>query len=292
MKNLLKLILIIVLFFSVNSCGIHWQYSTLNSTSYVDTLQSEGIAAEEINTVSQLQWKFQRDWDFANNYYAFLQQQNYSFFHNMYFQNRMHRFGWYSPHDYWMNWQYSWNTGYSYWNSVNQYPYYGNWNSNSWYYNQWNNPWQYSYTYGPRTQWLGNVYGRRSSNRNRFVYSNSSRSNLLLDSKVSTSEGRTYNPNTASPIENIIIRNANKPRVLPNSKPLVNNSKPQIINKPPSNNWNNNRPTINNSKPVIRNNNSNSRPSFNNSSSRPNFNSRPSVPKTTTKSSRTKNNPR
>ena len=297
MKNLLKLILIIVLCFSVNSCGVHWQYSTLNSTSYVDTLQSEGIAAEEINTVSQLQWKFQRDWDFANNYYAFLQQQNYSFFHNMYFQNRMHRFGWYSPHDYWMNWQYSWNSGYSYWNSVNQYPYYGNWNSNSWYYNQWNSQWGYSHIYGPRTQWLGNVYGsrygRRSSNRNSLVYSNSSRSNLLLDSKVSTSEGRTYNSNTASLIENIIIRNNNKPRVLPNTKPVVVNSRPPVINKPPRNNniW---KPTINNSKPIIRNNN-NSRPVINNSSSRPNFNSnssRPSSPKINSTTNRKGNNPR
>ena len=292
MKNLLKLLLILVLTLSLNSCGVHWQYSTLNTAGHVDTLRSEGIAVDEINTVSQLQWKFQRDWGFANNYYAFLQQQNYSFFHNMYFQNRMHRFGWYSPHDYWMNWQWSWNSGYSNNWMWNQYPYYGNWGSSQWYWNQWNNPWQYSYTYGPRTQWLGNVYGRRSSNRNRFVYSNSSRSNILLDSKVSTSEGRTYNPNTASLIENIIIRNANKPRVLPNSKPLVNNSKPVVINKPPSNNNNIWKPTINNSKPVIRNNNSNSRPSFNNSSSRPNFNSRPSSPKTTTKSSRTKNNPR
>ena len=291
MKNLLKLILIIVLCFSVNSCGVHWQYSTLNSTSYVDTLQSEGIAAEEINTVSQLQWKFQRDWDFANNYYAFLQQQNYSFFHNMYFQNRMHRFGWYSPHDYWMNWQYSWNSGYSYWNSVNQYPYYGNWNSNSWYYNQWNSQWGYSHIYGPRTQWLGNVYGsrygRRSSNRNSLVYSNSSRSNLLLDSKVSTSEGRTYISNTASPIENTIIRNNNKPRIVRN-KPVIN-SKPVVVVKPIKNKpWYNN---TNNNKPIW-NSNSSSRPILNNS--KPSYNSnrsnskpiRSSIPKTTTNSSR------
>ena len=287
MKNLIKLICIIVLSLSLNSCGVHWQINSVGHTNQVD----QELQIEEINTLSQLRWKFQRDWDFANNYYAFLQQQNYSFFQNMFWQNRMHRFGWNSAHDYWMNWQYSWNSGYSYWNSVNQYPYYGNWNSNSWYHNQWNG-WSSGYgyngwhqMYGPRTQYLGNVYGRRSSNRSPLFNSNSSRSSILLDSKVSTSEGRTYNSNTASLIENIIIRNNNKPRVLPNTKPLINNSKPVINSRPvvivkPIKNkpWYNN---TNNNKPPIRNNN-NSRPVINNSSSRPIFNSRPirsSVPK-------------
>ena len=286
MKNVFKLFCIVVLFLSVNSCGVSWQIQSVNQATTVDTLYDVDV----ITSRSQLQRKFQRDWNFANNYYTFLQQQNYSFFHNMYFQNRMHRFGWYSPHDYWMNWQWSWHSGYSNSWMWNQYPYYGNWGSSNWYWDQWNNPWRYSQIYGPRTQWLGNVYGRRSSNRNSLVYSNSSRSNLLLDSKVSTSEGRTYNLNTASPIQNQIIRNANKPRVLPTTKPPVVN-RPPVINKPPRNNniW---KPTINNSQPIIRNNNNNSRPRINNSSSRPNYNSRPSSPKTTTKSSRSGNNPR
>lgn len=289
MKNLLKLILIIVLFFSVNSCGVHWQYTTLNTAGHVDTLRSEGIAVDEINTVSQLRWKLRTDWNFANDYYFFLQQQNYSFFHNMYFQNRMHRFGWYSPHDYWMNWQWSWNSGYNNNWMWNQYPYYGNWGSSQWYWNQWNNPWQYSYVYGPRTQWLGNVYGRRSSNVNRFVYSNSNRSRSLSVLDGSTSDSRTYLPNTASPIQNQIIRNTNKPRVLPTTKPPVVN-RPPVINKPPSNNSIRWKPQNNN--PQIRNNNNNSRPRINNSSSRPNYNSRPSAPKTNSSTNRKGKNPR
>ena len=289
MKNLLKLILIIVLFFSVNSCGVHWQYTTLNTAGHVDTLRSEGIAVDEINTVSQLRWKLRTDWNFANDYYFSLQQQNYSFFHNMYFQNRMHRFGWYSPHDYWMNWQWSWNSGYNNNWMWNQYPYYGNWGSSQWYWNQWNNPWQYSYVYGPRTQWLGNVYGRRSSNVNRFVYSNSNRSRSLSVLDGSTSDSRTYLPNTASPIQNQIIRNNSKPRVLPTTKPPVVNRPPQI-NKPPSNNSIRWKPQNNN--PQIRNNNNNSRPRINNSSSRPNYNSRPSAPKTNSSTNRKGKNPR
>jgi len=284
MKNLLKLICIIVLTLTVNSCGVNFRYNTLNTAGYVDTLRSEGYVVEEINSVSQLRWKLRTDWNFANDYYFFLQQQNYSFFHNQYFYNRLNRFGWNSPHDYWMNWQWSWHSGYSNSWMWNQYPYYGNWGSSQWYWDQWNNPWRYSQIYGPRTQWLGNVYGRRSSNRNRFVYSNSNRSRSLSVLDGSTSVSRTYLPNTASPIQNSIIRNNSKPRVLPNTKPPVVNSRPVIINKPPSTNWNN-------SKPQIRNNNNN-RPRINNSSSRPNFNSRPSVPKTTTKSSRSGKNPR
>ena len=287
MKNLLKLICIIVLFFSVNSCGVQWQYTTLNTAGHIDTLRSEGMVVDEINTVSQLRWKLRTDFNFANDYWWFLQHQNYSFFHNQYFYNRLYRFGWQSPHDYWLNWQWGYNSGYSYWNGWNQYPWYGNWNSSQWYWNQWNNPWQYSYVYGPRTGYLGNVYGSRYSNRNRFVYSNSNRSRSISVSDGSTSDSRTYLPNTASPIQNSIIRNANKPRVLPTTKPPVVN-RPPVINKPPSNNSIRWKPQ--NNKPQIRNNNS--RPRISSSSSRPNYNSRPSAPKTTTKSSRSGNNPR
>ena len=285
MKNLIKLICIIVLTLSVNSCGVSWQIQSVNQAAQVDTLYDVDV----ITSRSQLEWKMQRDWTFANNYYRFLQQQNYSFFQSQYYTNRLDRFGWNGPHDYWMNWQWSWHSGYSNSWMWNQYPYYGNWGSSQWYYYQNSGHWGYAQMYGPRNGYLGNVYGsrygRRSSNRSPLFNSNSSRSSILLDSKVSTSEGRTYIPNTtrngrahASMIESTIIRN--------NSKPLVNNSKPVVINKPPRTNWNNNKPPINNSKPVIRNNNSNSRPRINNSSSRPNFNSRPissSVPKTTIK---------
>jgi len=274
MKNLLKLICIIVLFFSVNSCGVKWQYTTLNTAAHIDTLRSEGMVVDEINTVSQLRWKLRTDFNFANDYWWFLQHQNYSFFHNQYFYNRLYRFGWQSPHDYWLNWQWGYNSGYSYWNGWNQYPWYGNWNSSQWYWNQWNNPWQYSYVYGPRTGYLGNVYGSRFSNRNRFVYSNSNRSRSISVSDGSTSDSRTYLPN------NRTIR----------TKP-TRTTKPQVRQRPTrtirinSNNNSNSNNTIrinSSSRP-----NSNSvRPSTNRNSSRPSYNSnsrpsRSSAPKTT-----------
>ena len=251
MKTLLKLICIIVLSLSLNSCGVQWQYQAYNTAGYVDTLRSEGVAVDEIRTASQLRWKLRTDWSFANDYYFFLQQQDFAFFHRQYFNNRLWNFGWYSPHDYWLNWQGGWNSSYSYWSPWNQYPWYGNWGSSQWYWYQWNNPWQYSYVYGPRTSYLGNVYSGRYSNRNRFVYSNSNRSSLFSVSDGRTSDSRTYLPNNnSSVISNSINSRPTRPRVV--------NNKPVIIR------W------INGS-------NSNSRPS--NSSSRPIY----SKPSTNTK---------
>ena len=196
MKNLIKLICIVVLFLSVNSCGVSWQIQSVNQAAQVDTLYDVDV----ITSRSQLDWKMQRDWNFANNYYSFLQQQNYSFFVDQYYSNRLYRFGWNGPHDYWMNWQWNWHSGYSNSWMWNQYPYYGNWGSSQWYYYQNSGHWGYAQMYGPRNGYLGNVYGgrygRRSSNRSPLFNSNSSRSSILLDSKVSTSEGRTYIPNT------------------------------------------------------------------------------------------------
>jgi len=126
------------------------------------------------------------------------------------------------------------------------------------------------------------MYGRRGlrGRSNSAVYSyinrsNSSRSySILLDSEGSTSDSRTYiKNNTASLIENTIIRNNNKPRIVRN-KPVIN-SKPVVVvkpikNKPWYNNTNNNkpiwnsnsssRPILNNSKPSYNSNRSNSKP--------------------------------
>lgn len=265
MKTLLKLICIIVLSLSLNSCGVQWQYQAYNTAGYVDTLRSEGVAVDEIRTASQLRWKLRTDWSFANDYYFFLQQQDFAFFHRQYFNNRLWNFGWYSPHDYWLNWQGGWNSGYSYWSPYNQYPWYGNWGSSQWYWYQWNNPWQYSYVYGPRTSYLGNVYSGRYSNRNRFVYSNSNRSSLFSVSDGRTSDSRTYLPNNnSSVISNSINSRPTRPRVV-NNKPVIirwingsnSNSRPSnsssrpIYSKPstntkPNTNWNSSRPSNNN----------------------------------------------
>lgn len=237
MKNLFKLICIIVLTLSVNSCGVGWQINSYNP-DYTD----ENYEVDVIQTQSQLDWKLRTDWDFANNYYSFLQRQNYSFFQNQYYRNRLYRFGWNSPHDYWMNWQWNWHSGYNgyggYWNSWNQYPYYGNWNGNYWWNYQNNHPY-YSHIYGPRTQWLGNVYGRNS------VYGR----RLQTYRNLSNTNRRIVQQRTVKPNRNTIVRPNNNTRPVINNRPN-NNTKPVIIRNKPVNNT---RPVINNRPPVIRN---------------------------------------
>lgn len=218
MKTLFKLICIIVLTLSINSCGVGWQINSYNP-DYSD----ENYHVEVIQTQSQLDWKLRTDWTFANNYYLYLQRQNYSFFQNQYYRNRLYRFGWNSPHDYWMNWQWNWHNGYNGygggWNSWNQYPYYGNWNTNYWWNHQNNHPY-YSHIYGPRTSYLGNVYGRNLVYGRRLqTYRNLSNTNRKISQQRNTKPNRNTTP---------IINN--KPVI--NTKPVIRN-KPVINTKPP-----------------------------------------------------------
>ena len=310
MKNIIKLICIVVLFLSVNSCGT-FKVSTLSYDPIYTTANGETIDVNVVDNEWELNRLLRDDFRFRYDYAQYAKSQPISFDWNnrILRNNRFNRYNFNNRYGWNNTWNYSsywnrdqmwddWLWGYSSMNYGMGWSY--SWGNNSWSSNHWNSPygWNNYYGWGNGYGWNNNgwnngyrgyrrgsnVYGRRSSNRSPLFNSNSSRSSILLDSKVSTSEGRTYNSNTASLIENIIIRNANKPRVLPNSKPLVNNSKPVIINKPIIRN--NNRPVINNN---------NSKPRINNSSSRPNFNrpvSRPSVPKTNTNTNRKGKNPR
>jgi hypothetical protein len=262
MKNLIKLICIVVLTLSLNGCA----------TFKITTAGHETV--EEISTLNQLRWKMQRDWRFQQDYVNFVTNQPYSWYSDYYSNNFMWRYGYTSQWSFY----------------INRFDMWSNWsmNSSNWWGQHWYSPW-HSNVYGNWNMYGWNswyqtphyMYNRRGSRQRMYsgVYSFNNRTNrsrLLIDSKVSTSDSRTLLPNTASPIQNSIIRNNSKPRVLPNTKPTVITRPPVIINKPI---WNN-------SKPVIRNTN---KPRINNSSSRPNLNSRPSrssVPKTTTKSSR------
>ena len=265
MKNFIRLICIIVLSLSLNSCGTYY-----SSTSYLDTYD-ELYNVNTISSPSQVSWMMQRDFRFRYNYMQFVINQPYSWYQDYYSYNFM--------------WNYGFNNSWNFYN--NSYNTWWNWN-NPWNSNVYNNwyagPW---YNQGYNAVWNSSHRGSRYSKRPSLFYSNTNGSSLLIDSKVSTSVGRTYIPNTtrngrahASMIESTIIRN---------------NSKPTVITRPTSNSkpiWNNSKPVIRNTnKPVI--NNNSSRPRINNSSSRPNLNntnSRPSVPQTTTKSSRKRDN--
>ena len=302
MKNLYKLIGIIVLGLFLNGCGTYYIAS-----EYSDPIYDENyIPVDTINSEEELERKWRFDAEFRNDYHNYLVYQDYSFFSDMYWRNRMWRWGWTSSFDYYTNWQWHSYGSYAYWSPWNQYPGYGNWSSSYWYWHQWHNPWHYSYYYGPRTNYLGNVYGRRHSNRNSLVYSNFNRSSLFSVSDGRTSVGRTYLPNNnSSGIVNEINNRPTKPRPNNNNviirwRPTNNNSNNSNSSKPnnsssrpilvkPTNtntntNWNSSRP--NNSNYTKPSNNSNSRPTFNNS------NSRPSAPTNNSKPNRSGRNPR
>jgi len=270
MKNLYKLIGIIVLGLFLNGCGTYYIAS-----EYSDPIYDENyIPLDEVDSEEELEWKFNTDWRFRDDYFTFLTLQDYSFFSDMYWRNRMWRWGWTSSFDYYTNWQWNWYGSYAYWSPWNQYPFYGNWGSSYWYYYQWNNPWQHhSYVYGPRTNWLGNVYSGRRPN----TFGN--RESIANKIIVNRERPRVINNNNSN---NVIITkptsNTTRPVINNYTKPVNNSSKPSYNNNNNRPIYNNNYKPNNNSKPVY--NNSNSRPSNNinfkpNNSNRSNSNSTP-----------------
>ena len=256
MKTLIKLICIVVLTLSLNSC----------STFKITTTGHETV--EEITTLNQLRWEMQTDWRYRP-------YQPYSWYNNYYFNNIMWQYGYntnqwsfYNRHDLWWNW---WGQNwYSPWYSN----VYNNWNGYGW--NSWYQTPHYAY---------GRRGSRGRSNTGVYSYTNrTNRSRLLIDSKVSTSESRTYlqtlrnlsnanrsiqrtkPPRTQTPIQPVVPQ---RPRTIPNR-----------VTNPPRTIRNNRVPNSN----TIR---------INSSSSRPNSTTRPvrqSVPQTTTKSPRKRDN--
>ena len=54
MKNLIKLICIIVLALSVNSCGVSWQIQSVNQAAQVDTLYDVDVITTTLLIISIL----------------------------------------------------------------------------------------------------------------------------------------------------------------------------------------------------------------------------------------------
>lgn len=217
-----KLITILIAISTLSSCGVSYRINDYNTNTINENLYD----VEVIETSNQLRWKLQTDWDFANNYYWFLQRQNYSFFHNQYYRNRLYRFGWQSPHDYWMNWNWVWHSGYYNYNNWNGWNNYYGWNSwNNWNYG--NHPY-YRNIYGRSTNY-NNVYGRRLHN-----YRILSNTNREISRQRTTRYNR--NNNTIKPINNTPIVNPRiNPRPKPTVKPRVNPRPKPVIIKPRTN---------------------------------------------------------
>ena len=244
--------LTLLLFFLINlySCGVQWQYTTLNTVGQIDSIySSSNVEADTINSIFDLKRKLRNDFNFRWDFAQYAMQQPYSFYWN---NPRLdgiwrpyNRFDVYFYSNwFWTDWAYN-------------YPFHHTWGWNNWYH--WNRPYYYYGWYRPYRPWNNWYQGPFNNTSYNLVY-NASRRGAL----TSNSSRRVNN------ISNRITVNRNKPRVNVN-KPLViptinnNNSRPRVnynsSSRPRVNN--NSIPANNYSRPRINSNNYNSRPPAN-----------------------------
>ena len=228
------LYLLFILLFT--SCGIGFQYTTLNHAGHIDGIYSSNDYKIDTLNEFQVRHKLRTDFNFRYDIAQYALSQPASFDWN----NRLlgNRYNWNRP--YW---------GYSYywdrtqmWNDwVWGYPY-SNWGYNNWY--NWNRPY-----------WGWNNYGwnnwgwRQQMNNYAWMYRN--RPNTVRINGYRTSNRtstRTVVNNTNRRTRSAV--NTNNNRTVRVNKPRINNPRPTINN--------NSRPRINNPRPTI---NNNSRPS-------------------------------
>ena len=256
--------LTLLLFFLINlySCGVQWQYTTLNTVGQIDSIySSSNVEADTINSIFDLKRKLRNDFNFRWDFAQYAMQQPYSFYWN---NPRLE--GIWRPYNrfdvyfysnwFWTDWAYN-------------YPFHHTWGWNNWY--SWNRPYYYYGWYRPYRPWNNWYQGPFNNQSYNVVYNASRRGSLTsnlnrsISNRIQTS--RVVNVNKR-PVNNNAINtliNNYKPNNNNNYKP--SNSNNNIIVKP-NNNW---KPSNNNYKP----NNNYSRPS--NNFSRPSSNySRPS----------------
>ena len=246
----------------LTSCGVQWQYTTLNHTTQVDSIYNSP-KIDTINSLSDLKYKLRTDFSFRWDFAQYAMNQPYSWYWN---NPRLdgiwrpyNRFDVYFYSNwFWTDWAYD-------------YPYnsYFGWNS-------WHRPWNYYNWYRPYRPWN---WGH----------------NWYQGPYTNTSYNIVYNASRRGALTNNINRNNNIASTIRNnrSKPRVNINKP--INTSNFNINNNTRPRINNNKPIIINNN-NSRPVINNNyrpsnnNSRPSYSPSPSIRTAPSSTSRSSNN--
>jgi hypothetical protein len=259
MRNILTLLFVLLL----SSCGT-FQLTTLNH----DPMYPDELKVDVIDNEFQLARKLRTDdrfrWDFAQ----FAMRQDMRWNTDFYFNNRMYRSAFASPFDfywnsnqYWYNWASNshFNMGFNHWdtfgfygNSWNNgygYGYYGNyWNNgyyNGWYGNGWNN---------------GDNWNRGYRNGNNVAYHSGRRgsSNVIVGKRTNV-------------IENRIIVNRNKPRIVNNPDVVIDKEVIKLKRNNPNirviRNTDNNSNSIRNYNRIE--NNSNNNINRNNNNSRP-----------------------
>jgi len=254
----------------LTSCGVQWQYTTLNHAAQIDSIyRSPNIQIDTINSVSDLRWKLRTDFNFRYDFAQYAMQQPYSWYWN---NPRLE--GIWRPYNrfdvyFYSNW---------FWNDwAFNYPFHPTWGWNNWY--NWNRPYYYYGWNRPYRPWNSWYQGPFNNSGYNVVYNASRRG--AFTTNLSRNSNRISNRLTVNRSKPRI--NVNKPINIPNinnnSRPRINNNT-IIINKPRINN--NSRPRINN----------NSRPSYvpsSNIRTAPSSNSRSSNNTTVRSNSRRKN---
>ena len=247
-----KLIILLLILINLTSCGVQWQYTTLNTAGYADSIyRNSGTSIDTISSVSELRWKLRNDFNFRYDFAKYALSQPSSFDWN----NRIlgNRYNYYNPY---MGYNYYWNRD-QMWNdwvwgfTPHRWSPFGH---NVWGYNNWmgNAHWGYGYGYGYGWNnyygwngWYNNNWGWRNQmndyawqhrNRPNTSYINGPRGSSSIESRIATN-----NSNRSRVVTNKPTIVPKKPRIAINSKPRINNSRPTFNN--------NSRPRINNNNP-------------------------------------------
>jgi hypothetical protein len=198
----------------LTSCGTTYQISTLNYDPIYGPDGTE-ITVDTIDNEFELARKFRTDdkfrWDFAQ----FAMKQDLRWNYDFYFNNRMYRSPYASPfdfywnsHNYWWNWATNshFNMGFNHWD---RFGFYGYGSSFGYYgFNRygWNNGY-YGNGWGYRQRMNDYAWNNRDRENTAYILGRRGSSNVIVGNRTN--------------IENRIIVNRNKPRIINNNPDVV-----------------------------------------------------------------------
>jgi len=210
MRHLIYILWVLLL----TSCGTTYQISTLNYDPIYGPDGTE-ITVDTIDNEFELARKFRTDdkfrWDFAQ----FAMKQDLRWNYDFYFNNRMYRSPYASPfdfywnsHNYWWNWATNshFNMGFNHWD---RFGFYGYGSSFGYYgFNRygWNNGY-YGNGWGYRQRMNDYAWNNRDRENTAYILGRRGSSNVIVGNRTN--------------IENRIIVNRNKPRIINNNPDVV-----------------------------------------------------------------------
>jgi len=211
MRHLIYILWVLLL----TSCGTTYQISTLNYDPIYGPDGTE-ITVDTIDNEFELARKFRTDdkfrWDFAQ----FAMKQDLRWNYDFYFNNRMYRSPFASPfdfywnsHNYWWNWATNshFNMGFNHWDRFGFYGYgssFGYYGFNRYGWNGYGSPWN---DWGYRQRMNDYAWNNRDRENTAYILGRRGSSNVIVGNRTN--------------IENRIIVNRNKPRIINNNPDVV-----------------------------------------------------------------------